>query len=118
MKRIPLNLLVIDVEKIKERAKSNLKQPNGDLKASIRKARYILKLLEKYNFKCFHCPTKENLTIHHLISPERTKIGNWRKSTAKNFKTAIILCVDCHNKEEEKYFKYKNDLSSTNHSGN
>ena len=96
-----VNLEFLDIERIKEKAEENRTRENGNGIAPIQKARYILRLLEKSNFRCILCGTTKKLTIHHLVPPLKTKGGKNRKMTAKNYEKCIVACEQCHNEIEE-----------------
>ena len=68
---------------------------NRKKRQSIRNYKSVLKkLLHKYNFKCVHCQTKENLTIDHKIPVS--------KGGSDNIRNLQILCKSCNSKKGAK----------------
>lgn len=67
-----------------------------------------LELCERYDYKCFECSTKTDLTIHH-----KDGLGWARKSRAKgmgcnnDLDNMIILCRKCHGAMEGVYGSQK-----------
>ena len=82
----------LNIENLKKRAACHGKANN------IRRARRILRILRRDNFKCTKCSTTEKLTIHHLNGRAFAKSDNAQKYRIKE---CITLCVDCHTKEHE-----------------
>ena len=94
------DLLVLDIEKLKQKAKSKDKTASGNTKACIIRARYKLKVLEKYGFKCCNCGKKEELTIDHNEYKPRN-----RSTSGYHPEGCIILCKRCHIYKHEEYRK-------------
>jgi hypothetical protein len=92
---VPRPLTPLNIERLKEKAKRNDRQPNGTLKNTIKRARNILKILEKYDFKCVKCGATTNLTIEHPEGRAFAKHNTYRKYLVEK---CSVLCVDCHNK--------------------
>ena len=91
-------LMALNIEKLKERANSGERQPNGTLKNSVKRARNILNILKRDNFKCTvpGCNSKERLTIDHTNGRAFAKHDNYQKYKLSKCKT---MCIPCHNKK-------------------
>ena len=94
---------VLNIEAL--RHKSQLSLNSGDYNPTvIRRARHILKILERDNFQCVKCGSKKRLTIDHIHPPQKTKSGYRRINTLYLLEDTRTLCKRCH---EKKNFKGK-----------
>lgn len=78
------HLTALDITQVKRKAIHG-----NEFKA--RKARKILRILERDNFKCVTCNRTKNLTVAH-IKP----IGRHRPLSTYNPNNCKILCTECH----------------------
>lgn len=86
----------LNIEKLKETAKRNT--------TTGRRAKRIIRVLEKDNYECRLCRAKEKLTIDHINGMSKYKHRNHQ--SYKDTKELQILCTECHmrkNKEAEKW---------------
>ena len=81
----------LNVERLKKISTQDFKNP------SRQRARNILKILERYEFKCVRCLSKKYLTIDHL---EKDFNNRNRSAYSKNRKCQV-LCVTCHLKKNK-----------------
>ena len=95
-------MLTLDIESLKEKAKGNVRKPNGDHKDTTRRARKILEILKRDKFTCVKCGCEINLTIDHIDGRAFAKHDNSQKYKLDKCQT---LCGTCHmekNKNERK----------------
>ncbi|MFA6089598.1 MAG: hypothetical protein WC755_07070 [Candidatus Woesearchaeota archaeon] len=90
-----MGLTILDVERIKVVAKLTDKNDSGNLKEYIRKARNILKVLERDNFKCVECGSGVSLTMDHHETPKH------RNASSYIPKKCRTLCETCHIKKNK-----------------
>jgi 5-methylcytosine-specific restriction endonuclease McrA len=64
----------------------------------VRRARRIIKILERDNYKCIKCGSKDNLTIDH---PEGRKFAKYDNHQKYNPSKCVTLCEKCHIKKNE-----------------
>jgi len=88
-------LLPLNIERLKYVAKSNEKRSGGHLKNSVMRAKRIIKILERDNYSCVECKSKEKLTIEH---PEGRKFARWNNHQKYCLNKCVTLCVKCHSK--------------------
>jgi 5-methylcytosine-specific restriction endonuclease McrA len=88
-------LFVLNVPRIIENSKKKDKQPSGQLKGSLRRARKIVKILTRDNFQCVLCNSTDNLTIDH---PEGRKFAKHNNHLKYKLDKCRTLCVNCHMK--------------------
>lgn len=77
----------LNISYLKEKAK-------GDkTKSVVIRARNILTILERNNYECIKCRSKDNLTIEHPFGRKFAKHDNHQKYKPDK---CTVLCVDCH----------------------
>lgn len=84
---------VLNIEKLKEKSKDKTRTPRGKIKSTISRARRILKILERDNYRCIVCGDIENLTIDHINGRKQFKYDNAQKYKLEECQT---LCLHCH----------------------
>lgn len=97
-------LIPLNIEGLKLKAKDDRKQLSGHVPNPIKRARKILKILERDNFECIKCTNKNELTIDHINGREFAKWDNHQKYKLSECQT---LCINCHNKKNECSYSYK-----------
>lgn len=98
MKIPKLNPLNIEYLKNKAKEREYQKGKCKNLKSSIKRARNILKILEKCDFKCKLCGSDKDLTVDHINGRKFAKYDNYKKYKPDK---CIILCINCHNKKNK-----------------
>ena len=83
----------LDIDNIKKIASSEEYSPAGYLKNSIQRARNIISILERDDFKCVKCKNKEELTIDHINGRKFAKHNNHQKYRIEECR---VLCCKCH----------------------
>lgn len=79
--------MTLDINKLKEAAKKSTE--------SGKKARHKLAVLEKFNFRCALCGSRDrdDLSIHHV---KKNKYFKYKNSKSYDPKICISLCTRCH----------------------
>ena len=89
-------LLTLNIPYLKEKAKEH------GIKSTVVRARRIIKILERDNYKCVKCNSKDNLTIDHINGRKFAKHDNQQKYRVDKCQ---VLCVDCHLLKNQKIYK-------------
>lgn len=91
-----VNLLVLNIDKLNQLASLKgkaAKTPGNHLKNSVLRARNILKILRRDNFRCVECGSDYRLTIDHTDGRKFAKHDNAQKYRLNKCRT---LCELCH----------------------
>lgn len=87
--------LIKEVERLeKENAKLANKYKNNSTTASKEYKQFRKKVLERDNYKCVKCGSKDNLQVHH-IKPKKDY-----PNLIMNFDNVQTLCLLCHSKTD------------------
>lgn len=93
-----MKLLTLDIDGLIIRAGSRERTKKGHVPSSVRRARKVLKILERDNFKCVKCGSDKKLTIDHINGRAFAKYDNHQKYRIDKCET---LCEKCHIKKNK-----------------
>jgi len=96
-------MLTLDIESLKEKAKGNVRKPNGDHKDTTRRARKILEILKRDKFTCQKCQQKGG----RLIAHHKQGFADYPKLRF-DVNNGITFCEKCHEKFHKIYRKWHN----------
>ena len=82
----------LNIKYLKEKTKEHPKNGNSP----IHRAKRIIKILERDNFKCVKCGATTKLTIDHIDGRKFAKFNNAQKYKIDMCQT---LCITCHKRK-------------------
>lgn len=92
-----IDLKVLNIEEIREKVKNRQRNSRTKkFKSTTARAIKIFKILNRDNFECTICKSKDNLTIDHIEGRKFAKHNNAQKYCLNK---CITLCKECHMKK-------------------